>query len=61
MAIFKPIYEGFSADTSFLNSSGVLASLITLAAGVILYFINLAWNRSKGVERNQVFAAIPPD
>ena len=60
-AIFKPIYEGFSADTAFLNSSGVLASLITLAAGVILYFINLAWNRSKGVERNQVFAAIPPD
>jgi len=60
-AIFKPIYEGFSADTSFLNSSGVLASLITVAAGVILYFINVAWNRSKGVERNQVFAAIPPD
>jgi basic amino acid/polyamine antiporter, APA family len=61
VAIFKPIYEGFSADTSFLNSSGVLASLITVAAGVILYFINVAWNRSKGVERNQVFAAIPPD
>jgi amino acid transporter len=60
-AIFKPIYEGFSADTAFLNSSGVLASLITLAVGVILYFINVAWNRSRGVERNQVFAAIPPD
>jgi basic amino acid/polyamine antiporter, APA family len=60
-AIFKPIYEGFSADTSFLNSSGVLASLITVGAGVVLYFIALAWNRSRGVERNQVFAAIPPD
>ena len=60
-AIFKPIYEGFSADTAFLNSSGVLASLITLGVGVILYFVNVAWNRSRGVERNRVFAAIPPD
>ena len=60
-AIFKPIYEGFSADTSFLNSSGVAASLITLGVGVVLYFITIAWNRSRGVERNKVFAAIPPD
>jgi amino acid transporter len=60
-AIFKPLFEGFSTDTAFLNSSGVLAALITLAAGVILYFINVAWNRSRGVERDRVFAAIPPD
>jgi basic amino acid/polyamine antiporter, APA family len=60
-AIFKPIYEGFSADTSFLNSSGVLASLITLGVGLILYYVNVAWNRSRGIQRDRVFAAIPPD
>jgi amino acid transporter len=60
-AIFKPLFEGFSTDTAFLNSSGVLAALITLAAGVILYFLTVVWNRSRGVQRDQVFAAIPPD
>jgi amino acid transporter len=64
-AIFKPLYEGFTGDeesaSSYLSSSGVLAALITLGAGLVLYFVNIAWNRSRGVERTKVFAAIPPD
>ena len=44
-----------------LRSSGILAALIVLGIGLILYFVNLAWNRSRGVERTEVFATIPPD
>ncbi len=64
-AIFKPLWEGLTggeeAAGSYLRSSGILAALITLAIGVALYFVNRAWNRSKGVERSEVFAAVPPD
>jgi amino acid transporter len=64
-AIFKPLIEGFGEETpdgaSYLESSGILAALITVGIGVILYFVNVYWNRSRGVERTEVFATIPPD
>lgn len=64
-AIFKPLFEGLTGDEeaagSYLRSSGILAALIVIGIGLILYFVNLAWNRSRGVERTEVFATIPPD
>jgi amino acid transporter len=65
MAIFKPLWEGLTGDEesagSYLRSSGILAALIVVGVGLILYFVNLYWNRSRGVERTEVFATIPPD
>ena len=64
-AIFKPLYEGLTSGDesagSYLNSSGILAALIVIGIGLVLFFVNLVWNRSRGVERSQVFATIPPD
>jgi amino acid transporter len=64
-AIFKPLWEGLTGDEesagSYLRSSGILAALIVVGVGLILYFVNVYWNRSRGVERTEVFATIPPD
>jgi basic amino acid/polyamine antiporter, APA family len=64
-SVFKPLWEGLTGDEesagSYLSSSGVLAALIVVAVGVVLYFVNVAWNQSRGVERTRVFTAIPPD
>ena len=64
-AIFKPIYEGLTARKptgSFLRSSGILASLIVLGGRRDPLFRQpRVESVPRGVERNQVFATIPPD
>lgn len=64
-SVIKPIWEGLTGGeesaTSYLSSSGVLGAVIVLVVGLIAYYVNVAANRARNVERTKVFAAIPPD
>jgi basic amino acid/polyamine antiporter, APA family len=61
--VFKPLVAGITgaAGGSYFVSSGILAAVVALAVGVVLYFVNVAWNRHNGVDRAMLYAAIPPD
>lgn len=64
VAVFRPIVQALTesgADGSqYIKDTGILAFLITLGVGVVVYLINLAWERRRNVDRAQVFAEIPP-
>jgi amino acid transporter len=61
--VIKPLVNGLTGTGggAYFRSSGILAALIAFAVGIVLYFGNVAWNRRHGVDRSQLYAAIPPD
>jgi hypothetical protein len=61
--VIKPLVQGLTSTGggSYFISSGILAALVALAVGVVLYLANVLWNRRRGLDRAQLYAAIPPD
>lgn len=61
--VVKPLVQGLTGATpgAYFRSSGILAALVAFAVGTVLYFLNVAWNRRTGIDRTQLYAAIPPD
>jgi APA family basic amino acid/polyamine antiporter len=61
--VVKPLVKGLTGagGGSYFTSSGILAALVAFAVGVVLYLANVIWNRRHGLDRAQLYAAIPPD
>jgi amino acid transporter len=61
--VVKPLVAGLTATGggSYFRSSGILAALVAFAVGIVLYVVNVIWNRRHGLDRAQLYATIPPD
>jgi len=63
--IIKPIWDSITAEgvskLTYLETNGILDALIFYALGVVIYFVMQMRSRSAGVDRDMLFAEIPPD
>jgi amino acid transporter len=63
--IIKPIWDSITAEgvskLTYLETNGILDALIFYALGVVIYVVMQLRSRSAGVDRNMLFAEIPPD
>lgn len=57
-AITTPSDEG---TLNYLNRTGITFTLLIFVAGIVIYAIAAAWNRSRGVDRSLMYQQLPPD
>jgi APA family basic amino acid/polyamine antiporter len=62
---FKPILDAISggkeSTLDYLNRTGVTFTLLIVAAGIVIYVIQLARNRARGIDTSLMYRELPPD
>jgi amino acid transporter len=62
---FKPILDAISggkeSTLDYLNRTGVTFTLLIIAAGIVIYVIQWARNRARGIDTGLMYRELPPD
>jgi amino acid transporter len=62
---FKPIYEaatgGKESTLDYLNRTGVTFTILIFVAGIVVYVIQRARNRARGIDTGLMYRELPPD
>jgi APA family basic amino acid/polyamine antiporter len=62
---FKPIVDALSGGKEsaldYLNRTGVTFTLLVFAAGIVIYLIQWARNRARGIDVGLMYKELPPD
>jgi APA family basic amino acid/polyamine antiporter len=62
---FKPILDAISggeeSTLDYLNRTGVTFTLLIIAAGVVIFAIQWARNRARGIDTGLMYRELPPD
>ena len=62
---FKPILDAVSggeeSTLDYLNRTGVTFTLLIIAAGIVIYVIQWARNRARGIDTGLMYRELPPD
>jgi amino acid transporter len=62
---FKPILEaasgGQESALDYLNRTGITFTVLIFAAGIVIYAIQWARNRARGIDMGLMYRELPPD
>jgi amino acid transporter len=62
---FKPILEaasgGQESTLDYLNRTGITFTVLIFAAGIVIYLIQWARNRARGIDTGLMYRELPPD
>ena len=62
---FKPILDAISggkeSTLDYLNRTGVTFTLLIIAAGIVIFVIQWARNRARGIDTRLMYKELPPD
>jgi amino acid transporter len=62
---FKPILEaatgGEESTLDYLNRTGITFTVLIFAAGIVIYVIQWARNRARGIDTGLMYRELPPD
>jgi hypothetical protein len=62
---FKPIFDALGAGEEstldYLNRTGITFTILVVVVGIVIYVIQAARNRARGIDTSLMYQQLPPD